>query len=108
MTNEILQSITFRDKPYKKLLSRKQNSIEKENCKINLDAYNRILKRDIRKAKAKFYFIEFNKHKNSITKTWDTIKLIINQQSNKSIFPNLFLINNIAVQKDNEIANYFN
>ena len=108
MTNEILQSIKFRDKLYKKLLSRKQNSIEKENCKINLDAYNRILKRDNIKAKAKFYFIEFNKHKNSLTKTRDTIKLILNQQSNKSIFPNLFLINNIAVQKNNEIANYFN
>ena len=90
------------------MLSRKQNSIEKENCKINLDAYNRIIKRDIRKAKAKFYFIDFNEPKNSIKKTWDTIKFILNQQSDKSIFPNLFLINNIAVQKDNEIANYFN
>ena len=68
MKNEILQSIQFRDKLYNKLLSRKKNSIEKENCKINLDAYNRILKRDIREAKAKFYFIEFNKHKNSIKK----------------------------------------
>ena len=87
MTKDILNSIKYRDNLYKKFLLSKSNSIEKENYKFNLRLYNSLLKKEIRKAKTHFYFTEFDKHKNNIKKTWDTIKIILNKTSSTSAFP---------------------
>ena len=57
MTENILRSITFRDKLYKQYLSKPLHSTEKLIHKSNLRVFNKILKKDIREAKKSYYII---------------------------------------------------
>ena len=58
------------------MFSRKNS--EYELLKYNLKIYSDYLNRCIRTAKKEFDYNEFNKYKNDIRKTWDTLKEIIN------------------------------
>ena len=55
-----------------------------------------------------YYCNEFNKYKNDIRKTWDTIKRILNHQVNKSTAPKHILVNNKYIRDEKEMADYFN
>ena len=59
---------------------------EYELLKYNLKIYNGYLNRCIRTAKKEFYHNEFNKYRNDIRKTWDTLKEIINKKPSNQIF----------------------
>ena len=55
-------------------------------AKFNLKAYNYILNRSIRIAEKNYYTDEFNKYKNDVRKTEDTLKTILNKEKMKSDF----------------------
>ena len=69
MTTGIVRSITFRDKMYKRMLNLSTETNEYLNAKINLQTYNRILKRTIRQAKNNYYRAVFNDAKFNMKKT---------------------------------------
>ena len=83
ITSGILKSIEFRDKLYKRLKTCSSENSEYDLLKYNLKIYNGYLNRCIRTAKKEFYHNEFNKYKNDIRKTWDTLKEIINKKAFK-------------------------
>ena len=108
ITLGIIKSIEFRDQLYKQLKSTPTESYEYDRIKHNLKLYNGYLSHCIRCAKKDFYTREFDKYKNDIRKTWDTLKLVINKTKPKTQFPNHFLINNRIVTETASIADEFN
>ena len=70
---------------------------EYELLKYNLKIYNGYLNRCIRTAKKEFYHNEFNKYKNDIRKTWDTLKEMINKKTLKSDFPSCFVHEGVEI-----------
>ena len=108
MTENILRSITFRDKLYKQYLSKPLHSTEKLIHKSNLRVFNKILKKDIREAKKSYYYNEFNKYKRDIKKTWDTIKSLLNKPKQASVAPNKIKVNSQTISNEKEIASKFN
>ena len=108
ITSGIIRSIKFRDNLYKNLKSLNPNSEGYNTTQINLNTYNKILKRTIRSVKIEYYNHQFEKYKNDIKKTWSTIKLILNKNKKSTNFPSFFLINDQKITNENEIANNFN
>ena len=82
ITIGILKSIKYRDNLFMKLKHTEPNSANYLNLKINLKTYNNILKNSIRKAKQMYFTILFNKCKNDIKKTWNTIKSVLGHPVN--------------------------
>ena len=70
--------------------------------------YNGYLNHCIRAAKKEFYHNEFNKHKNDIRKTWDTLKEIINKKTFKSDLPSRFIHEGTEVIGLKNVADKFN
>ena len=81
---------------------------EYELLKYNLKIYNGYLNRCIRTAKKEFYYNEFNKYKNDIRKTWDTLKEIINKKTFKSDLPSSFVHEGVEIIGTKNIADKFN
>ena len=109
LTAGILRSIRIRDMLYKKVKNTSINSPSYEVLKTTLKQYNMILKIIINNAKYCYFQKLFNNHNNNIKKTWDNIRLIINNSPKNNILPK-FVINdnNICVTNKTEIANEFN
>ena len=109
ITSGILNSIQIRDKLYKKIKKLSSDNPLYSNLNANLKQYNMILKIAINNAKYTYYQNMFNKFNGNIKKTWETIKSIINNNTDKNILPN-FIINkdNICVTDKNAIADCFN
>ena len=108
ITAGILHSIQYRDNLYKKLKLLCPESIQFQREKLNLKEYNNILSRSIRIAKKDYFINEFEKYKNDIRKTWDTLKFNLNKSKVKSKFPNFYLINGKQKTDMRQIANHFN
>ena len=83
-------------------------TVEHYTKKIYLRTYNEILKRSIRIAKINYYSSCFNKYKNDIKKTWQTISGIMNRKHTDSTYPKFFEINGVKIMDKIEIANKFN
>ena len=92
---------------YRKLKKTNPYCQQHETMVINLDTYNNILKRSIRKAKADYFYFRFEKYKNDTRNTRVTIKEIISRES-KTNFPESFQINNVLTKDKTIIANGFN
>ena len=58
-------------------------------------------------AKKDYYYEQFNKHKNDIRKTWDTLQDVINRSKNTSSFPSHFITNSSIVSEKDTITNKF-
>ena len=86
ITSDILKSIEYRDKLYKRLKKCSSENGEYSLLKHDLKIYNNYLNQCTRSAKKEFYHYEFSKYKNDIRKTWDTLKEIINKKTFKSDF----------------------
>ena len=108
ITSGILKSIEFRDKIYKRLKTCSSENSEYDLLIYNLKIYNGYLNRCIRTAKKELYHNEFNKYKNDIRKTWDTLKEIINKKAFKSDFPSCFVHEGIEITGTKNIADKFN
>jgi len=109
VTQGILNSIKFRDKLYLQLRKTDQESPLHETLKINLANYNKILKKNIRQAKALYFNEQFQKFKKDMKSTWKTINDILNRSSsNIQCFPQQFNIAGIMTSDPITIANGFN
>ena len=108
ITSWILKSIHFRDKLYRKCKSLNHETTDYVNAKINFKVYNDILSRNIRLAKQMHYAQEFKKYQNSIRKTWDTLKYILNKTKCKSVYPKMFLHNGSQITNMSSTTNTFN
>jgi hypothetical protein len=108
ITGGLLSSIRFRDKLYKRMKDNFNNPDLYVTLRSNLSSYNSILKKLIREAKKSYYESCFRKFKDDISKTWDTIKAIINRTRKFKEFPQSFLINGTYISDTTTIANEFN
>ena len=108
MTNGIMKYIKYRDNLYRNLKSKPRNSIAYQANKINLDTYNKILKKSIRTAKKIYYNNAFGKYRNDMKKTWQTINTIFKRDKDKASCTDMFKVGNDTITDPIEIANKFN
>ena len=108
ITYGILKSIRFRDNLYKKLKLTNPLLREYEILYINLQTYNKILKRSIRVAKQLFLESTFNRYKFDIRNTWKTINEILSGNHKTTCFPNSLSINGNEITNQLHIATEFN
>ena len=109
ITAGLIKSIEFRDKIYKRLKACPQDNPEHNRMETNLKTYNGYLKQCIRFAKREHYVHEFILNiKKEITKTWDTLKNIINTKKSKSDFPPYFVEHGNKISDSKTIADKFN
>ena len=108
ITNGIIKSVKFRDKLFIRLKNTPNNSDLYETLKTNLATYNKILKANIKAAKALYFHKMFLKYKKDIKNTLCTIKEIINRTKNKKKLPTFFKINNDLVSDPFKIVSNFN
>ena len=108
ITLGLLKSIRYRDKLYKTLKTTRPESSKYFAIRINLTTYTTILKKSIRTAKRIHYKSCFNKFKNNIKKTWETINGILSRTYRKKTFPNSFIYNENTIADKTAIANTFN
>ena len=108
ITYGILKSIRFRDNLYKKLKLTNPVLREYEILYINLQTYNKILKRSIRVAKQLFLESTFNRYKFDIRNTWKTINEILSGNHKTTCFPNSLNINGNEITNQLHIATEFN
>ena len=107
ITEGIIRSIKYRDKLYKSLKLLHPDSADYETIKHNLQVYNAILNKSIRRAKKFYYSSQLNLAKKDPKKTWDVLNNILNRNTNVSQ-SNLFNIDGVSISNKKEIANYFN
>jgi hypothetical protein len=74
----------------------------------NLSIENKVINSSIRKAKLDFYNREFDKNKNDIKKTWDTISDVLNKSKLHNEFPTYFNIDGNRISNVSDIASHFN
>ena len=91
MVNEILKSITIKNKLHKKYLKSKNCGI-KNLLFIKFKKYRNSIS-NLQKFCKKKYYTNFFSH-NNVKNTWKGIKELINVKPNKSYFPTSILINN--------------
>ena len=107
ITQGIINSIKFRDSMYKRLRTTPVTEEMYNTLKVNLQTYNRILKKNIREAKRIYYLSRLNKSKGDIKNVWRVIKDIICNDKENTI-PKNFIINNLPCSDKQAIANEFN
>ena len=110
ITKGIINSISFRDKMYRKLKQTSHDSQHFETLKINLRTYNIILKRYIKQAKKAYYQEAFQKHQNDIKSTWRIIKgnIILNKSQKQKNYPDTFLVDGKLISDKLIIAKQHN
>ena len=100
--------INHRDELYRKLKSHNRHDLMYEIHKNNYKEYNKFLKGIIKDCKTNYYRNEFEKYKDNIKKSWQTINQILNRDKCTSKFPSHVIVNNAKVRDRKEIANHFN
>ena len=108
MTNELLHTITVKDKFYVRYHKAKHNTPSKFKLKHHMDSLNQRINHMIIQAKESYYSNEIEKNKNDMKKTWNTINNILNKQNVKSNYPPFFLLNDKKIEEPQDIANEFN
>jgi hypothetical protein len=108
ITQGIIRSIKYRDRLYADLQMTDPDNISYNDKKSNLNAYNRILKQNIRIAKKMYYHSLFEKYKDDVKKTWSAINGILNRSKKKRDFPKHFLIHGQYASDPKFISNEFN
>ena len=93
---------------HRKLKQTSHDSHNFETLKINLQTYNKILKRNIKQAKKAYYQESFLKHKYDIKSTWRIIKDILNKSQKQKNYPDTFLVDGILISDKLIIAKQFN
>ena len=107
ITEGLIRSIKFRDGLYKRMKVAPINSLDYARLKLDLNVYNRILRKAIRQAKIMFYHNKFNSCISDSRKTWRMIKELLNRSSHKNL-PDHMSINGHKVTDEGQIANHFN
>ena len=108
MSNEILKQIEIRDKLYIKSLGINPDSSEYNKIQDELIKTVKSVRKSIRETKSNYYKLDFEKNKNDIKKTWETITDVLNKSKVHKDFPKLFYAEGIKVTGQENIAEHFN
>ena len=93
---------------YKQALLTNPDLPEYQVLKINLKAYNVILKRSFRMAKQSYYKTCFNRFKSDAKNTWKTINEILSKSKTNTPLPKYFKEGESMIIAELDIANKFN
>jgi hypothetical protein len=108
VTGGIISSIKTRDHLYAELKNCDLTENELRRKKELLREYNRLLKLAIRNAKKLYYKSCFDRYKGDIKKTWQTINNLISSKMQHNEKNETFIVNNVEISDEIEIANQFN
>ena len=108
VTDGIIRSIKMRDQLYAELKNLDITDNEFDRRKETLREYNRILKLSIRNAKKLYYHSCFNKYRDDVKKTWQTINNLIKSKETDNDKKASIIIDDIELFDENEIADKFN
>ena len=104
----LIRSIKVRDKMYRNMKLLDPNSTDYASAKINIQTFNRILRKSIRESKFSYYSDMFLKHKDDSRKSWKLINSLINTSHDKRNISKCFIVNGINITNESEIAENFN
>ena len=108
ITQEILQSIKFRDELYVKWKKTDPSSAEYYLLENSFRSFCGILQKDIRRAKSQYYHRKFENYKSDIKNTWKQINEVIHKKKKTPDLPKYFLENDKILTENKDIANCFN
>ena len=108
MTNEILQEIVAKNKMYVTWKTTPVTHINYENIKQRFKSYEKIVKKDIKEAKQRYFDQIFTAYKSDMKKTWKTINETLNRSKRGSNVKSIFYHNGFTLSNAKDIANAFN
>ena len=108
MTNEILQEIIAKNKMYVTWKTTLVTHINYENIKQRFKSYEKIVKKDIKEAKQRYFDQIFTAYKSDMKKTWKTINETLNRSKRGSNVTSIFYHNGFTLSNAQDIANAFN
>ena len=108
ITNGILTSIKFRDRLHLRLKRSAPDTLDRNNLKINISTYNRILKKTIRSAKAHHYNNLFDQYKDDPKNTWKQINKLLNRNVRSDSSFSHLTQNGSKIVDPTQISNEFN
>ena len=108
ITTGILKSIHVRDKLYAKYRSYRISDPLYTIHKSTYNNYNKLLNKMIKTAKCKHYHNEFDKYKDNIKKSWQTINEILNRDRKATHSPSHIYVNNSKITNKQMMADRFN
>ena len=108
MTNEILQEIVTKNKMYVTWKTTPVTQINYENIKQRFKSYEKIVKKDIKEAKQRYFDQIFTAYKSDMKKTWKTINETLNKSKRGSNVTSIFYHNGFTLLNAKDIANAFN
>jgi len=93
---------------YKKLMKSKPGTHQNSTLRVNLNTFNKILKKTIREAKKAYFFIQFSLNKNDHKKTWNTINEALKRNRKEEDLPDYILDEDEKIVGQNNILNKLN
>ena len=108
MTKELLQEIVTKNKMYVTWKTTSVNHINYEQIKQRFKSYEKIVKKDIKEAKQRYFDQIFTAYKNDMKKTWKTINETLNRNKKNSNVASILYHNGNVLSNAKDIANAFN
>ena len=108
MTKELLQEIVTKNKMYVTWKTTSVDHINYEQIKQRFKSYEKIVKKDIKEAKQRYFDQIFTAYKNDMKKTRKTINEILNRNKKNSNVASIFYHNGNVLSNAKDIANAFN
>ena len=108
MTKELLQEIVTKNKMYVTWKTTSVDHINYEQIKQRFKSYEKIVKKDIKEAKQRYFDQIFTAYKNDMKKTWQTINETLNRNKKNSNVASIFYHNGNVLSNAKDIANAFN
>ena len=108
MTKELLQEIVTKNKMYVTWKTTSVDHINYEQIKQRFKSYEKIVKKDIKEAKQRYFDQIFTAYKNDMKKTWKTINETLNRNKKNSNVASIFYHNGNVLSNAKDIANAFN
>ena len=90
ITHDIIKSIKFTNNMYRRLNGTPPDSDLFKNLKININTYNKIIKRNIKTAKKTYYAASFQTYQNDIKGICQTTNEILNKTQKTNGYPEHF------------------
>ena len=108
MTKELLQEIVTKNKMYVTWKTTSVDHINYEQIKQRFKSYEKIVKKDIKEAKQRYFDQIFTAYKNDMKKTWKTVNETLNRNKKNSNVASIFYHNGNVLSNAKDIANAFN
>ena len=108
MTKELLQEIVTKNKMYVTWKTTSVNHINYEQIKQRFKSYEKIVKKDIKEAKQRYFDQIFTAYKNDMKKTWKTINETLNRNKKNSNVASILYHNGNVLSNAIDTANAFN